>query len=107
LTVHPAELFYLMISLTPRSTLLPYTPLFRSQRPARRRVPLVRPRRAERQHDRLGGPHHAPADRRRRLVPEREEPAAEQGAGAARSEEHTSELQSREKVVCLIQLEKY
>ena len=36
-----------------------------------------------RQHHRLRGPHHPPADRRRRLLPEREEPAAEQGVGDA------------------------
>ena len=36
-----------------------------------RRVPLDRSRRAGRQHDRLGGAHHAPADRDRRGVPER------------------------------------
>ena len=57
----------------------------RRQRPADRRVPLLGPRRPEREHDRLGGADHPPADRDRRLLPEREEPAAEQGAGAARS----------------------
>ena len=38
----------------------------RPQRPAHRRLPVVRPGRAERQHHRLGGAHHAPADRHRR-----------------------------------------
>ena len=33
------------------------------ERPAHRRVSLQRARRAERQHDRLGGAHHAPAHR--------------------------------------------
>ena len=42
-----------------------------------------RPRRPERQHHRLGGPHHPPADRHRGQLPEREEPAAEQGVGDA------------------------
>ena len=55
----------------------------RRERPAHRRVPLVRPRRPERQHDRLGGPDHPPADRHRRVLPEREEPAAEPRAGDA------------------------
>ena len=36
-----------------------------------------RPGRSERQHHRLRGAHHPPADRHRRQLPEREEPAAE------------------------------
>ena len=55
------------------------------QRPADRRVPVLRPRRPEREHHRLGGADHPPADRHRGVLPEREEPAAEQGAGAARA----------------------
>ena len=47
------------------------------------RVPLLRARRAVGEHDRLRGPDHPPADRHRGVLPEREEPAAEQGAGAA------------------------
>ncbi len=50
------------------------------QRPAHRRLPQQRPRRPERQHHRLRGPDHPPADRHRGRLPEREEPAAEQGA---------------------------
>ena len=45
------------------------------------------PRRAEREHHRLGGAHHPPADRHRGVLPERTQPVAEQGArhaGAAR-----------------------
>src|SRR5436305_11743034 len=66
--------FFLMIRRPPRSTLFPYTTLFRS-----RRVP-----------QRLPGP---PPGRRRRAV-------------AVRSEEHTSELQSRPHLVCRLLLEK-
>ena len=44
-----------------------------------------RPRRADRQHDRLGGAHHAPADRHRRVDAEREEPAAEPRGRHARA----------------------
>src|SRR5215475_15118353 len=70
--------FFLMIRRPPRSTLFPYTTLFRSRRcgchasgsPARSRAP--------------------PACRR---IP-------------SRSEEHTSELQSRENLVCRLLLEK-
>ena len=51
----------------------------RRERPAHRRLPLVGPRRPERQHHRLRGPDHARADRHRGQLPEREEPAPEQG----------------------------
>ena len=53
----------------------------RRERPARRRLPLLGPRRAERQHHRLGGADHPPAHRHRRELPERALPAAEPGAG--------------------------
>ena len=53
--------------------------LDRREGPARRRLPFVRTGWPERQHDRLGRTHHAPAHRHRRLVPERALPAAEQG----------------------------
>src|SRR3712207_7588434 len=86
--------FFLMIRRPPRSTLFPYTTLFRSQhrRPA---VPLAAP----------------PADRRRagpRGGPRLRAPlAADHGPGGAeRSEEHTSELQSRQYLVCRLLLEK-
>src|SRR2546426_3705491 len=76
-----------MIRRPPRSTLFPYTTLFRSQAvpnlPAGgggRRVRLAAVRR-----ERTGAPHHAPA---------------------TRSEEHTSELQSPCNLVCRLLLEK-
>src|SRR5215469_8292380 len=71
--------FFLMIRRPPRSTLFPYTTLFRS-----------RPRRAS------GWPQRPPQR------PYRQHP----GAGQARSEEHTSELQSRRDLVCRLLLEK-
>src|SRR3954449_13636819 len=66
--------FFLMIRRPPRSTLFPYTTLFRSQKANRRtkRFPCE--------------------DRHRR--------------GSARSEEHTSELQSHSHLVCRLLLEK-
>src|SRR3989442_3552167 len=67
-----------MIRRPPRSTLFPYTTLFRSQR---RRVHAYQPRGAGR------------AARRARAV-------------RRRSEEHTSELQSRPHLVCRLLLEK-
>src|SRR5215475_15227289 len=65
--------FFLMIRRPPRSTLFPYTTLFRSDAPARAR-----------------GTRRPPA----------------RPPGTHRSEEHTSELQSRENLVCRLLLEK-
>src|SRR6266511_5354459 len=65
--------FFLMIRRPPRSTLFPYTTLFRS-----------------------------PATRARR----RPGPSARRCGRRCRSEEHTSELQSRENLVCRLLLEK-
>src|SRR3712207_8847678 len=96
-----------MIRRPPRSTLFPYTTLFRS---------------ARRVSDRRAGRRRAPA----RLVVDRRDPrpAAPPGGdvelgrpvrpaghaavadGRFRSEEHTSELQSRQYLVCRLLLEK-
>ena len=57
----------------------------RPERPAHRRLPVLRPGRAVRQHDRLRGAHHAPAHRHRRVDAEREVAAAEPRAGDARA----------------------
>src|SRR3989442_8326305 len=76
-----------MIRRPPRSTLFPYTTLFRS----RARSP--RPRRAAR------------CARRSRRT-DRPPPARLLPPGARRSEEHTSELQSRPHLVCRLLLEK-
>src|SRR2546425_2413135 len=92
-----------MIRRPPRSTLFPYTTLFRSEAQARRQ-----PESGERHHradgaDRgveghaarpqVGGSHSDPA-------------AGGQGWHRARSEEHTSELQSLAYLVCRLLLEK-
>src|SRR3712207_9213309 len=84
---HYSIFFFLMIRRPPRSTLFPYTTLFRSLRqelPRLRRVALPR------QEARTG------AARRRAVQPR----------GRRRSEEHTSELQSRQYLVCRLLLEK-
>src|SRR3712207_9596304 len=91
-------LFFLMIRRPPRSTLFPYTTLFRSEGD--------------------GGDHHhllgadegrlvagadlrlEPGMIRKRLAPGRAELLGQ------RSEEHTSELQSRQYLVCRLLLEK-
>src|SRR5712664_4677618 len=67
--------FFLMIRRPPRSTLFPYTTLFRSYRS---RV----------------------ASRTNRFISDRA------ATGSVRSEEHTSELQSRSDIVCRLLLEK-
>src|SRR3712207_8415560 len=80
--------FFLMIRRPPRSTLFPYTTLFRSRRL------LGRVQRGEDADDpRVRRPHH--------LRPERQ-----QEDQRGRSEEHTSELQSRQYLVCRLLLEK-
>src|SRR6266481_3456040 len=73
-----------MIRRPPRSTLFPYTTLFRSRAPAACPCP----------------PHPEPCARR---TPARSDSVA---AGPARSEEHTSELQSQFHLVCRLLLEK-
>src|SRR2546430_11125901 len=69
--------FFLMIRRPPRSTLFPYTTLFRSQD--------GRPRQGRRV---------------------RHPPHAEESQLRVRSEEHTSELQSQSNLVCRLLLEK-
>src|SRR3712207_8841683 len=93
--------FFLMIRRPPRSTLFPYTTLFRSDRPAASQ-PAERPELA----------------RAWTLLPEFFEQVApdlrfgarrkplETCQRAPRSEEHTSELQSRQYLVCRLLLEK-
>src|SRR5947209_10443051 len=70
-------IFFLMIRRPPKSTLFPYTTLFRSRGHRGRRTSR---------------------GRARRRAPRR--------ASAGRSEEHTSELQSRQYLVCRLLLEK-
>src|SRR5438105_8592828 len=78
--------FFLMIPRPPRSTLFPYTTLFRS---LRHRPPQPGCRRLRGVPARV----HAPCD-------------AWPAPQGARSEEHTSELQSRVDLVCRLLLEK-
>src|SRR2546426_6658493 len=77
-----------MIRRPPRSTLFPYTTLFRSAKPHPHRLQPPLPK---------------PQPRRHRLRLQR--PAAE-FPGPLRSEEHTSELQSPCNLVCRLLLEK-
>src|SRR5438034_8826546 len=72
--------FFLMIRRPPRSTLFPYTTLFRSLSPSSR-----------------ANPKHACGHASSRI---------RWNAGRERSEEHTSELQSHSDLVCRLLLEK-
>src|SRR3712207_8974781 len=83
-----------MIRRPPRSTLFPYTTLFRSER--RRRG--TQPRAGRLPGD--GSAHDDPADLQGGLD------AAYRRGDSLRSEEHTSELQSRQYLVCRLLLEK-
>src|SRR5437016_7893422 len=94
-----------MIRRPPRSTLFPYTTLFRSgERHSRTRAgddgkggrngPLPE-----------GGPHKGPRDRSG-VGPVRAREAKPAGITLHRSEEHTSELQSLTNLVCRLLLEK-
>src|SRR3712207_6890999 len=95
-----------MIRRPPRSTLFPYTTLFRS--PARPQGLLRgRPRDARRRPGGLAGPGEAVGDVRGAAAP----PPHRRGhlpvpVPHGRSEEHTSELQSRQYLVCRLLLEK-
>src|SRR5260370_5428764 len=79
-----------MIRRPPRSTLFPYTTLFRSARPASRAAGARQPGGRGGAWPAAGG---GPPSRRQRPP-------------AARSEEHTSELQSHLNIVCRLLLEK-
>src|SRR2546428_10220389 len=86
-----------MIRRPPRSTLFPYTTLFRSRLRSPRRPP---PRR-----DSAARTVIAPSAGRRDSFP-RPPRRVRDRAARVRSEEHTSELQSRSDLVCRLLLEK-
>src|SRR3712207_7649506 len=98
--------FFLMNRRPPRSTPFPYTTLFRSvsARACARQAPgLVATLLAsmEQEHERAAGAWHAEWAPLRALL-------VSTGSAAAwlRSEEHTSELQSRQYLACRLLLEK-
>src|SRR5690349_23603939 len=95
MTLRITSIFFLMLRRPPRSTLFPYTTLFRSSLPwpsrdCTRKVP--------------------PSSATRVLTTSMPTPRPEMSDTAAavlkRSEEHTSELQSRRDLVCRLLLEK-
>src|SRR3712207_8676837 len=83
-----------MIRRPPRSTLFPYTTLFRSGSDGTRREARPRPR-----------PRRGGTGSWSRLLRGRARRRA-RSASRRRSEEHTSELQSRQYLVCRLLLEK-
>src|SRR3712207_6865939 len=86
-----------MIRRPPRSTLFPYTTLFRSCE--------EEPPTAHRRGDHAAHPGYRRPLEERALV-EREALSGQPHAELVRSEEHTSELQSRQYLVCRLLLEK-
>src|SRR5205085_6166949 len=82
-TLLPSFFFYLMMRRPPRSTLFPYTTLFRSRSPSSTR-----------------------ARGRSCRITATSPPAALSASRPPRSEEHTSELQSQSNLVCRLLLEK-
>src|SRR3712207_8301804 len=93
--------FFLMIRRPPRSTLFPYTTLFRS--PVQ--TYLACPPRGE--YDTAGSPMTISPDTMRAWVDiDLAALVANARKVASRSEEHTSELQSRQYLVCRLLLEK-
>src|SRR3712207_6895797 len=100
--MYASYFFFLMTRRPPRSTLFPYTTLFRSPGAG---VPPGGGAHGEVAHD-----DAAAADLGRGVGRERHQRAAvagaEQHAAQRRSEEHTSELQSRQYLVCRLLLEK-
>src|SRR2546422_5843507 len=97
-------LFFLMIRRPPRSTLFPYTTLFRSPRSGK--VGALRRTRDAEHHRRATSEHSAPVHRQPRHRGAEGGRRRAQVAGRSRSEEHTSELQSRLHLVCRLLLEK-
>src|SRR3712207_814868 len=91
----PLSFFFLMIRRPPRSTLFPYTTLFRSK--ARRRQAVLARKPLE---DHLGDRRDVLAAFAQRRHPELDH------VQAVDRKEHTSELQSRQYLVCRLLLEK-
>src|SRR2546430_8440175 len=91
-----------MIRRPPRSTLFPYTTLFRSVLLAHHAVPAAVP------HDAAAGGGGRSAPAHARVDPDGRRPARQlvRLVASHRSEEHTSELQSQSNIVCRLLLEK-
>src|SRR3712207_7417423 len=93
-----------MIRRPPRSTLFPYTTLFRSDAGAE--VREVADVHDERKLERTGGRKDSREAQRLVHVDELDRVVRQRTPQLRRSEEHTSELQSRQYLVCRLLLEK-
>src|SRR3989442_2893353 len=91
-----------MIRRPPRSTLFPYTTLFRSVKAWEAKEPLPRFRRYVEQKGVIDERSHAEIEAE---VDAQIREAIERAEARMRSEEHTSELQSRPHLVCRLLLE--
>src|SRR5690606_41059021 len=104
-SLHRPRLSFRPFPPPPRATLFPYTTLFRSRPPGGTRTRTREPRLAHRRGRDAARALHA------RQAPVGDRPVGlPQGTrrrwNRGRSEEHTSELQSRENLVCRLLLEK-
>src|SRR2546430_12766499 len=100
-----------MIRRPPRSTLFPYTTLFRSGRGHRQAKDVVQQELAAQDRRRAVrirrcGQQRSLREQPAALIVVREGDAPESTAVNSRSEEHTSELQSQSNLVCRLLLEK-
>src|SRR3712207_8991587 len=95
-------LFFLMIRRPPRSTRFPYTPLFRSALLPAPQLVVVLGEDA----DRRAVLAHGEAERGDAEGDAGGDLLGQQALADPRSEEHTSELQSRQYLVCRLLLEK-
>src|SRR3712207_7734124 len=93
--------FFLMIRRPPRSTLFPYTTLFRSAASKAAIRAKARTRRVS-----MPSAYSKNRSRKAGIWTRSGQGGTTAGMHAARSEEHTSELQSRQYLVCRLLLEK-
>src|SRR5205823_14194017 len=93
-SIMSSSFFFLLLRRPPRSTLFPYTTLFRSHLPDDAGVDLGGQERADVRAELRSHSFHRQQDR------------THGGFAADRSEEHTSELQSLAYLVCRLLLEK-
>src|SRR5690348_18003547 len=99
--------FFSTLQRPPRSTLFPYTTLFRSSRPSTARNQVGRKGAHVEDHRFSNGRNrHSGAQGERKERGSRRNGEGTRGSLSPRSEEHTSELQSPVHLVCRLLLEK-
>src|SRR3712207_8378992 len=98
--------FFLMIRRPPRSTLFPYTTLFRSRADPGGHLSLTDVDPNQTEHYRRKKEVLKELEAQRRRISALQERLYAENRQGLRSEEHTSELQSRQYLVCRLLLEK-